>query len=140
MRHTKRALAALAVFAALSAAAVGCGGAADADPSPTAVRSSPSGVADITGTVVRLDPGGDGSGLTLLVVADAGVPSAVDRASVRVGAETIVWAAAGDARRELTMGDLEKGQEVAVWFAGPVAESYPVQASAGAVAVLSPLR
>jgi hypothetical protein len=35
--------------------------------------------------------------------------------------------------------DLSAGQRVAVWFTGPVAESYPVQATAGAIEILSPL-
>ena len=69
----------------------------------------------------------------LLVVAAPGSTSSVDRASVRVTKDTVVWTAEGlrgDA------ADLAEGEQVGVWFSGPVAESYPVQATAGVVMVL----
>jgi hypothetical protein len=69
----------------------------------------------------------------LLVYADPGSTSSVDRASVRVTKDTVVWTAQG------TRGDaadLAKGQKVGIWFSGPVAESYPVQATAGVVMIL----
>jgi hypothetical protein len=146
MRHTSRALAALAVFAVLGAAVVGgCGGATaaqPASPSPSASppTASPSALADITGIVRDLMPGGDAGTVVLLVVADPDVASAYDRASVRVGPHTTVWSPAGEDRTELSVDDLAEGQRVAVWFAGPVAESYPVQASAGEAEILAPLR
>jgi len=34
-----------------------------------------------------------------------------------------------------TVGDVRAGQVVRVWFAGPVAESYPVRARARAVVI-----
>ena len=45
----------------------------------------------------------------------------------------------GEGRRELAASDLAVGQRVAVRFAGPVAESYPVQATAGDIEIISPL-
>ncbi len=134
MRHTSRALAALAVLAALGAAVVGgCGGATaePASPSPSAPPLAPS---DITGVVRDLTISTSGDSLpVLLVVADPGSGSSVDRASVRVTRDTVVWTAEGV--RGAT-ADLAEGQRVGVWFSGPVAESYPVQAAAGAVQIL----
>ncbi len=145
MRHTSRALAALAVLAVLGAAVVaGCGGATaaqPASPSPSAQPSSgrpsaspPAGPADITGVVndLSVSTAGD-SQPVLLVIAAPGSTSSVDRASVRVTKDTVVWTAQG------TRGDaadLAEGEQVGVWFSGPVAESYPVQATAGVVMVL----
>jgi hypothetical protein len=140
MRHTIGALAALAALAVLGTAVVaGCGGAtADlpASPSPSA---PPSGAADITGVVSDLTPGGDAGTVTFLVVADPDVAGSYDRAWVRVTAKTTIWSPAGEDRTELTADDLEHGQRVAVRFSGPVAESYPVQATAGDVEVLAPV-
>jgi len=69
----------------------------------------------------------------LLVVADGSVAGQVDRAWVTVTAQTAVWTATG---RRGDAGDLKQGETVAVWFDGPVAESYPVQAKAGAIRIL----
>jgi hypothetical protein len=138
MRHTSRALAALAVLAVLGSAVVGgCGGATAAQPaSPSPSASPPSAPADITGVVkdVAISTGGD-SLPVLLVVAGPGSTSSVDRASVRVTKDTVVWTAEG-VRGDAA--DLAKGEQVGVWFSGPVAESYPVQATAGVVRILLP--
>ena len=140
MRHTSRALAALAVLAVLGAAVVaGCGGATaaqPASPSPSVqpAVSPPSAPADITGVIDGLSVSTGGDSLpVLLVVAAPGSTSSVDRASVRVSKDTVVWTAQG------TRGDaadLARGEQVGVWFSGPVAESYPVQATAGVVMIL----
>ena len=137
MRHTSRALTALAVLAVLAAAVVGgCGGATAAQPASPSPSAPPSGPPDITGTVkdVTISTGGD-SLPVLLVVADRGSTSSVDRASVRVTKDTAVWTAQGVRG---TAAGLAEGELVAVWFTGPVAESYPVQAAAGVVRVLLP--
>lgn len=141
MRHTSRALTALAVLMLLGAAVVGgCGGATAAQPASPSPSALPSGAADITGVITDITPGGDAGTGGLLVVADPDVTTAYDRASVRVTAETAVWAPAGESRTELSFDDLVTGQRVAVRFTGPVAESYPVQATAGDVELLTPLR
>lgn len=140
MRHTTGALAALAALALLGAAVVGgCGGATAAQPASPSPSAPPSGVADITGVVRDVTPGGDAGTAVLLVVADPDVVSSVDRASVRVTTQTAVWAPPGADVAAPTLDDLAVGQRVAVWFTGPVAESYPVQATAGAVQILTPL-
>jgi Protein of unknown function (DUF3221) len=142
MRHTSRALAALAGLTVLGAAVVGgCGGATaaqPASPSPLAPQAAttlptapPAAPADITGVVrdLRMSTG-HGALPVLLVVAAPGSSSSVDRASVRVTKDTVVWTAQGVRG---TAADLARGERVAVWFTGPVAESYPVQATAGIV-------
>jgi hypothetical protein len=142
MRHTIGALAALAVLGVLGAAVVGgCGGATAAQPAspspsappPTASPSAPPAApGDITGAVrdVRRSTAGPA---VLLVVADDPAAGQVDRAWVTVTPATAVWTAKG---RRGDAGDLKRGEVVAVWFDGPVAESYPVQAKAGAIRIL----
>jgi hypothetical protein len=130
----------LAVLVVLGTAVVGgCGGATSGQPASSSPSATPPGAADITGVVRDLTPGGDAATVVLLVVADPGVTGSYDRASVRVTAKTTVWASAGTGTEELTAADLAEGQRVAVRFTGPVAESYPVQATAGDVEILTPL-
>jgi hypothetical protein len=140
MRHTIGALAALAALAVLGAAVVGgCGGATATGPDSPSPPAAPPGAADITGVVSDLTSGGDAGTATFLVVADPDVTSVYDRAWVRATAATTVWAPAGEARTELTVDDIADGLRVAVRFTGPVAESYPVQATAGDVEILTPI-
>jgi hypothetical protein len=130
MRHTGLALAALAVLAVLSLAVVGACG--DAGSAGGGTGPGAPGGADITGTISGLN-----GGTSFLVVADAVVLGGVDRAFVRITPDTTLWTAAGEGRRSLSPGGLSDGLRVAVRFAGPVAESYPVQATAADVQVLS---
>ncbi len=55
-----------------------------------------------------------------------------DKAVVNVTKETAIFDADGKAS---TPDKLQVGTEVKVWFAGPVAESYPVQGTASAVQI-----
>lgn len=59
-------------------------------------------------------------------------PSGSAKALVRLTVETHILAPDGSA---LSADELREGRHVRVWFTGPVAESYPVQAAAGTVVV-----
>lgn len=141
MRHTNRALAALAVLAALWAAVVtGCGGAAGGGAASSPSSSPPpAGRADITGAVRDFARDRDGGWPTFLVVADSAAAGSYDRAWVRVTPKTSVWTSTDSGRQELSADDLADDLRVAIRFTGPVAESYPVQAIAGDIEILSPL-
>ena len=86
----------------------------DADPS-------------IRGAITSLSPGKDGD-VSILVEA-AGTPLFdYDKASVNVTVDSRVLRQRADGSIEqVAQSDLAIGQEVDVWFEGPVAESYPVQ-------------
>lgn len=71
-------------------------------------------------------------GGSLMLVATSVQPAGADRAAVRVHAGTRLHFASGQAA---TPGDLQVGRNVRAWFDGPVMESYPVQASAGAIVI-----
>lgn len=133
MRYRTLGLTVLAALAMLIAVLAGaCGGAAggSASPSPTAPPAVP---ADITGTIHDLSRN-EATGLPLLLVVDDGaIPGAPDRAWVTVTPDTVVWLLKGGRG---SAADLGAGQMVSVWFDGPVAESYPVQARAGVIRIL----
>jgi hypothetical protein len=132
MRHTGWSLAVLAALAVLGAVVVGGCGGTTAQPASSAT-APPSTPADITGTIhaLRTDPVSELP--VLLVVDDGAFDRTVDRASVSVTADTVVWLLKGG---QGTPADLGAGQMVSVWFDGPVAESYPVQARAGVIRIL----
>lgn len=132
MRITSRARAAFAALAVLAAVvAGGCGG-STAQPAPSAT-APPSIPAGITGTIHQLTTDADSGQTVILVVDDGAIQGAVDRASVKVTSDTVVWMLKGGTG---TAADLGAGQMVSVWFDGPVAESYPVQATAADIRIL----
>lgn len=54
-----------------------------------------------------------------------------NKASLRVPDGTPMWRVTSDGRAQpAAFGDLQEGQTVAAWVSGPVAESFPVQATA----------
>lgn len=89
----------------------------------------------IRGTITALEQAGVGA--SLLVESGPDPEYAYDRASVRVDADTRCFFMTSDGDIEAaTIGDLALGQQVDVWFTGAVAESYPVQATAGSIVIL----
>ena len=68
----------------------------------------------------------------LITEADPGAASGSDKAMLRITAETdIFWRSGERADR----GDLRLGTVVSAWVAGPVRESYPVQADAATLVI-----
>jgi hypothetical protein len=59
-----------------------------------------------------------------------------DKAAVTITTQTHIFEQVGQERRPATFAALQIGQQVEVWFDGPVAESYPVQARASDVMIL----
>lgn len=73
---------------------------------------------------------------SIAVEADAPPAFEYDRASVRITGDTTLLRETGNGDTEpIGFADLAQGDEVDVWFEGAVAESYPVQATAGLVLV-----
>lgn len=92
----------------------------------------PSEPAAITGIVSDVIKTGDGA--TMLVTGTG----QVDKASVSIDARTTLLRETGMGTSTLLLADVSGGSRVRVWFDGPVAESYPVQAHAGTVLLLAP--
>ena len=86
----------------------------------------------IRGTITKAELTGGGIG-TILIEGPLSGDTSFDRASVTVASDTEVFSADGS---EVEAARLAEGQRVEAWFTGPVAESYPVQATAAAVKIL----
>ena len=84
----------------------------------------------ITGYITDL------SGTTALIEESPREQSGSAKASVEITAETEVFSRQGQQRVPTVPEDLEAGQRVEATFVGPVAESYPVQATAGSIIIL----
>jgi hypothetical protein len=91
---------------------------------------------DIKGVVTRVNLPSSGR-RTILVEEKPGELSGSAKALTTV-ADTIqiVRRSASGSERPATVADIANGQRVEVWFIGPVAESYPVQATARRVVIV----
>ena len=97
----------------------------------------PSEAPSIVGRVETLDGAVRGQSIVTLMV--RGTPregATFDAASVRVTRDSKVFRGTRGHPSAAAPGDITVGDEVMVWFTGPVAESYPVQATAGTVLIL----
>jgi hypothetical protein len=92
----------------------------------------PEGPPGIVGRVVTADKLDGGEYSILVVGAEQPAGAVSDKAMCRITGETTIVDAAGS---EIGPDRLAVGETVAVWFTGAVAESYPVQGTAGYVQV-----
>src|SRR5512133_2330065 len=111
-----RILTPLLAIALVALALTGCSpGVPDSDPS-------------MSGQIVGVLPG-DQLG-SIAVEAPKAADVEYDRAVVAITSDTTLFVETGAAgTEEIAFEDLAVGDEVDVWFEGPVAESYPVQAT-----------
>lgn len=117
----------------LAATLIGCAPATQEQPdsntgpegsvAATVPNTSPS----ITGTVTAIGRGG-----TLRIEANPREESGSAKAQVRVRDGVAILERSGITRR---FEDIRQGQIVSAWFTGPVAESYPVQATASVIVI-----
>ena len=140
--------AAFAASCLLVLGGAGCPSSRSAAPGPAEEPSRPAGAPSITGTITRLDPlegataartghdaGGDESEVGVaLVEARPGVQGGA-RDAVRVTTATRILRAQGGRLVPASWGDLRTGQRVEAWHRGPVAESYPRQATAATLVI-----
>lgn len=104
------------------------------DPEP---KPDGPGKADIRGKVTNVY-GIKARGLVggLLIEGVQEKDTGYDRASVKVPTTAKVYRFKGGKKTEVKFADIKKGDRVQATFVGPVAESYPVQATAGEVVIL----
>jgi beta-N-acetylhexosaminidase len=97
---------------------------------------------DIRGTITNIDrdPETPKTGQTvLLIIRIEGVieeDTQYDKASVAITDRTLIFEQKGEVQKPLPINALQKGQKVQAKFTGPVAESYPVQATASQIVIL----
>jgi len=135
----------LALVVALSGPLALCGGDPSRPPAaqpaaqqtPSRPPAEPEDGIDVRGRVADVSKreGSDGEILaTVRVEGRRDADTRVDAATVRITGDTqIAFKSTG---RAATVDDVRMGALVEVRFAGPVAESYPVQATAGEIAIL----
>lgn len=80
-------------------------------------------------------PGGDLVG-SILVEGQVEAGTTFDKATIAVTAKTRIFEQTAQERRPATFDALQMGRTVEAWFDGPVAESYPVQATASDIVIL----
>ena len=116
---------ALISFAALALSVAGCTGGTQPPATDPSIR----------GTITTLTTTDDRA--SALVETEGQPLYDYDKASVSVTSDTRLLRQTGEGAYErITLADLAVGQEVDVWFEGAVAESYPVQTTAGTLVVL----
>lgn len=98
-----------------------------------AAAEPPAGDPSIRGEITALTASDNGG--TMLVESTGAPVFEVDKAQTRVDDETTFLRETGSGYEAIGFEDLAEGDEVDVWFEGPVAESYPVQAYGGTVVV-----
>lgn len=91
---------------------------------------------DIRGIVKTVSPSKKGGEIGFLLV-EGPKGQTYDKASIRVTADTKIFKLDGADRKPATLKDLKVGQTVEAKFVGPIAESYPVQAKAGEIVIVS---
>lgn len=93
----------------------------------------------IAGIVTRINPAIGGAQNTIghiLVEENPADTAGSAKASVAITTGTRIVKQEGADLRPATFGDLATGQQVRVWFSGPVLESYPVQGQARFVVII----
>ena len=97
----------------------------------TTTQELPRTPASIIGQITSVNRAGENIG-SIRVEAQPGDSAGSEKAVARIGQGTPVFGPGGAAA---DFDALKVGQWVRVWFTGPVAQSYPVQATASAVAI-----
>jgi hypothetical protein len=94
---------------------------------------------DVTGTVTNVTPplpDGDVLG-SLFITGRFEGGTTTDQVAVAVVRSTRIYREPGGERVSVEMKDISVGSEVEAWFTGPVMESYPPQATASEINILS---
>jgi hypothetical protein len=113
----------------------GCGSSGNGQDIPGADR----GDADIRGDITNIsvmESGAGGMLGSILIEGELEKDTQFDKASVTVTEETRIFRQLDDETVEADFADLSVGQRVQAVFTGPVAESYPVQATAAEIVIL----
>ena len=98
-------------------------------------KRMPDTIPDITGDITSLTRDAkDDSNLQLMIVSRDETGAIIPEASVKVTGHTLIEEKDG---KRLKAAQLQQGQQVDVWFEGPVMESMPVQATAKAIRIKS---
>ncbi|MCE9530806.1 MAG: YobA family protein [Planctomycetes bacterium] len=73
----------------------------------------------------------------MLVEAPKDLKFAYEKASIRVTDQTKIQKTVNGKLVDAKFDEIKNGMKLSVWFTGPVAESFPVKATAGRILILS---
>jgi len=123
---------ALAIALLLATALIAACAQKQSDTSSTSTHGAttaifPTNAPSITGIVTAIGPGA-----SLRIEEKPGLDAGGAKAQVRVPDGAAILDRSGPER---TLADIREGAIVSAWFTGPVAESYPVQATASAIVI-----
>ena len=90
--------------------------------------------ADFIGFITEIHLGGEGHILGKISV-ESHADKIVSKYIITITDETLIFRQDGDNLRKANFKALENKQWVKIWFTGPVLESFPVQGTAGQVAI-----
>lgn len=90
---------------------------------------------DIHGPADKVKVAADGKGGSLYLEAPKDAKFAYDKAMIRINEKTKIQKMNGKLVEEAKLDEIKNGVKISVWFSGPVAESYPVQATAGKILI-----
>jgi beta-N-acetylhexosaminidase len=92
----------------------------------------------IRGTITKLNLGEKqtNSVAVLLIEGPQTKDTVYDKASVKLTPQTSIKMLVGKELKDAKLADLKVGSKVEAVFIGPVAESYPVQATAGEIVII----
>ncbi len=102
---------------------------------PTIHANAQDKAPDIHGIADKVKTSVDGKGGSIYVEAPKGAKFAYDKAMIRVNDKTKIQRMNGKLVEDAKFAEIKNGVKVSVWFTGPVAESYPVQATAGRIII-----
>jgi len=90
--------------------------------------------ADLLGRIADVQPSQE-AGTPGHILVDSPGDKTADKYVVAVPEEALILQQEGEDQRQMSFEALEAGQQVQLWFTGPVMESYPAQARARQIVI-----
>ncbi len=116
------------------AVVAGCDSTDDtATEEPTPLQTEP----DFTGDIIEVHSIGENNVLGTILVEGTDVIKSSDKYVVTIEMETLVLEQDGKIINHISFAGLEVGQQVRIWFSGPVRESYPAQVDAAQIMIVN---
>jgi len=101
-----------------------------------ALPAADPGIRGIVTRVQKIEPANPARLATILIEENPNEPAGSAKDQVTLEQGTRIFRQQGASLTPATVDDLRVGQHVAAWYSGPVAESYPRQATASVIAII----
>jgi len=128
MKRTKR-LVILGLLFALVISLINC------DESDESATTPPASSPDFIGDILQVEPLGQTGVLGTILVEGEDVIRSSDKYVITITEETHISIGEDGGLSSASFDALEAGQQVSIWFSGPVKESYPAQVDAARIVI-----